>query len=220
MRVEGSSITDWWSPERWTVVARVVISLSSACVLCAAALVSIWVLENVYALYGERWWLMSFFAAAVAEGAVLVRIWKPARPTTCSSTVARPLALTIITATATIIGCALAEVFVRRDDELVMGAVGLLGGAGILMIWLPALNRLMVGRRVVDDVNTVNVFCPACGYSLVGLRDLRCPECGASFTIDELIRSQNYTGVKSTWRIVGKSENSANEQQASITGAS
>ena len=51
------------------------------------------------------------------------------------------------------------------------------------------------GRPVVGRDNLVRVKCPECGYSLIGLRDLRCPECGATFTIDELIRAQHYGGV-------------------------
>ncbi len=31
--------------------------------------------------------------------------------------------------------------------------------------------------------------CPRCGYSLVGLRQCRCPECGTEFSLDELWRA-------------------------------
>ncbi len=34
------------------------------------------------------------------------------------------------------------------------------------------------------------VTCPRCGYNMTGLGQAACPECGASFTIDELIDSQ------------------------------
>lgn len=34
------------------------------------------------------------------------------------------------------------------------------------------------------------VCCPVCGYNLTGMRELRCPECGARFTADELLRAQ------------------------------
>lgn len=29
--------------------------------------------------------------------------------------------------------------------------------------------------------------CPKCGYNLTGLRETRCPECGATYTLDELV---------------------------------
>lgn len=34
------------------------------------------------------------------------------------------------------------------------------------------------------------VTCPRCGYNMTGLGQAACPECGASFTLDELIDSQ------------------------------
>jgi len=32
------------------------------------------------------------------------------------------------------------------------------------------------------------VRCGSCGYSLVGLREVRCPECGWQSTVDEAVR--------------------------------
>ena len=29
--------------------------------------------------------------------------------------------------------------------------------------------------------------CPSCGYNLAGLRESKCPECGASYTLDQLL---------------------------------
>jgi hypothetical protein len=29
-------------------------------------------------------------------------------------------------------------------------------------------------------------LCPGCGYCVIGVFELRCPECGRSFTYDEL----------------------------------
>ena len=34
------------------------------------------------------------------------------------------------------------------------------------------------------------VVCPTCGYNLTGLNQARCPECGATFTLDQLAASQ------------------------------
>ena len=41
----------------------------------------------------------------------------------------------------------------------------------------------------------VNVHCTRCGYSMVGLRETTCPECGRVYTVDELIREQGYDGT-------------------------
>lgn len=34
------------------------------------------------------------------------------------------------------------------------------------------------------------VACPICSYNLTGMREARCPECGATFTLDELLTAQ------------------------------
>lgn len=36
-----------------------------------------------------------------------------------------------------------------------------------------------------------NVACPICGYNLTGLSAAQCPECGAKFTLDELLAAQS-----------------------------
>ncbi len=52
------------------------------------------------------------------------------------------------------------------------------------------LSRSSSRARIVtgDDVP-----CPSCGYNLRGLREARCPECGSSFTIEQLVRSSSGT---------------------------
>ncbi len=42
-----------------------------------------------------------------------------------------------------------------------------------------------LGRLAADSV-----VCPTCGYSLTGLTEARCPECGSQYTIGELLASQ------------------------------
>jgi hypothetical protein len=34
------------------------------------------------------------------------------------------------------------------------------------------------------------VVCPLCGYNLTGLRQAACPECGDTFTLDQLAAAQ------------------------------
>ena len=42
----------------------------------------------------------------------------------------------------------------------------------------------------VTAVNAASVVCPACSYSMTGLTEARCPECGRRFTLDELYAGQ------------------------------
>lgn len=92
-------------------------------------------------------------------------------------------------------GIALDELLHRIEEEYLIGALVLAATAVVAMIWVPAIQRLRLGRPVVDAEDLVNVHCPECGYSLIGLRELRCPECGTNYTIDDLIRRQGYGDV-------------------------
>ncbi len=41
------------------------------------------------------------------------------------------------------------------------------------------------------------LVCPQCGYSLIGLRDVRCPECGWSTTVDDIVRRSLFEALES-----------------------
>jgi len=74
-----------------------------------------------------------------------------------------------------------------------VAAVGLL-----ILLWLPALRLAPRTRDLLDPDGQVAVRCPKCDYRLIGLKQLRCPECGMEFTIDELIRAQKFARTTST----------------------
>jgi len=124
----------------------------------------------------------------------LIWIWRGA---TRSRPLIAPALYTVGVVIATSIVGVVIDGFVRRDEEILIGALVMLAGAVALLIWMSALLRYRRGKPVLDADNLVDVRCPQCEYSLIGLRSLRCPECGSEFTIDELIRSQDYEGVKS-----------------------
>jgi len=85
----------------------------------------------------------------------------------------------------------LAERLVRNEEELIITAVLLVGGGLLLWVWIRQIE-LGGARPLIARDGTLNVNCPECGYSLIGLSELRCPECGTRFVLDELIRAQNY----------------------------
>ena len=64
----------------------------------------------------------------------------------------------------------------------------LIAGGIVILVWLPVALRLQRGKPVIGADNQVDVHCPSCGYSLVGLHQARCPECGWQTTLDELFR--------------------------------
>ena len=42
----------------------------------------------------------------------------------------------------------------------------------------------------LSQLGTAGVCCPICGYNLTGLSTAQCPECGAKFTLDQLMATQ------------------------------
>ncbi|MHC5115017.1 MAG: hypothetical protein ACYTGP_11390 [Planctomycetota bacterium] len=78
------------------------------------------------------------------------------------------------------------------DREWAVTALAMIGGGVALLFWLPTVFGLEHGRPVTGPGGRVNVHCTRCGYSMVGLRDATCPECGREYTIDELISEQGY----------------------------
>src|SRR5829696_3439901 len=55
-------------------------------------------------------------------------------------------------------------------------------------IWRPSVP--WNGRRARGKFVAVSIVCPKCGYSLTGLAEARCPECGSQYTLGELLASQ------------------------------
>jgi hypothetical protein len=174
------------------LLARLGVSLFAAIILASLATLGAWAWAGLAGgrdVREEELAIAFLVALSIWLGA-LYWIWGRVRR---ARLLVWPIIRTIVVGVATAITCALVEEEVRRDDELVMFGVVLIGAGLVVLIWVSALLRLARGRLVIAPDGQVDVRCPACGYRLVGLRDLRCPECGATFTIDELIRAQDYT---------------------------
>ncbi len=78
-----------------------------------------------------------------------------------------------------------------RDDEVgafVSGPIAIFSWL-ILTVFIWRDTRRERARRI--DVRAGGALvCPVCGYNMTGLRQTICPECGATYTIDELVASQ------------------------------
>jgi hypothetical protein len=108
----------------------------------------------------------------------------------------RPLAGTAIMGAAVTVA---SFVIYRRPwdrAEYAVTAFTCLAGGIVVLLWLPVVFALEHGRPVLGPQGSVNVFCVQCGYSMAGLRATTCPECGRSYTIDELIREQKYEALE------------------------
>jgi hypothetical protein len=97
----------------------------------------------------------------------------------------------IAAAVALATGLALGGIAYWGDDDV--GAF--VGTAVIPLTWLTLVTvawgetdeerAARLGKLPADSV-----VCPRCGYSLTGLTDARCPECGSRYTLSELLASQ------------------------------
>lgn len=69
------------------------------------------------------------------------------------------------------------------------------GGVTAILLWL--VGTIFVWRETPNERaerlrgrGPETLVCPVCGYNMTGLREALCPECGASFQINELLASQ------------------------------
>jgi hypothetical protein len=60
--------------------------------------------------------------------------------------------------------------------------------AGILVCWRES-NAERNARLNAGPTSTPTILCPNCRYNMTGLREAKCPECGSTFTLDQLHRA-------------------------------
>ena len=191
--------------QRRHILLRLAMSFVSGLALLAATLVGAWVWAQVAGLgrvQEEELGSALTLGGALWLGA-LVWLWRNAG-------VALNVIWTVAIGAAVLgLSFTVARVLHVQEPEYPVGALLFVGLGGILLVWLPLLVRRLRHRPLTDPENNIRVNCPQCGYSLVGLRELRCPECGTRFTLDELIRAQNYAGADERPPPLGSGANAA-----------
>jgi hypothetical protein len=150
---------------------------------------------NRYSSYGiyPRDELLGFLAAMAAGGFLAATAWLWSRRNHRRA-IFTPVVLTIALAAVTVGLGILVEEKLRGDQELVIGGLVCLAGAGAVLIWVQAFRRRGPKWRALNNQQDglPDVRCPACDYRMVGLTESRCPECGAAYTLDELIAKQGF----------------------------
>ena len=76
-------------------------------------------------------------------------------------------------------------------DSVISAAVLIAAGVGV-WVWTRALNLWCRRMPMFDSDGLLQIFCPACGYHMLGLREPRCPEYGRLYSLGELIEAQRY----------------------------
>ncbi len=164
------------------VLAMLLLPLSGAVFIIGFALISgprgpssrdiVWLWLALYAFIGVYWLLL--WVAAVR--------WTPIR--IVLSVLSVPLAI----ACGGGFGLLLLEYARIPTTEVVF----LFAGGVPPIVWV--LATVLIWRETQQEhrarlaaLGHDSVSCPVCGYNLTGLREARCPECGTSFTLDQLL---------------------------------
>jgi hypothetical protein len=137
--------------------------------------------------------LVGFLAAMAGGGFLAAAAWLWSR-TGRRRMMLAPVVLTLGTVAATIaLGVLVDENLPGASDMVVFGLVAF-GAAGIIVIWTQALRRRGPQWRALNNPQDglPDVHCPTCSYRMVGLTESRCPECGTTYTLDELIAKQGF----------------------------
>jgi hypothetical protein len=81
------------------------------------------------------------------------------------------------------------------EDLVGEGFGAFLGGVTAIFSWLIA--TVFIWRETAEERaariragGPQTIVCPRCGYNLTGLRQTACPECGGTWTVDELLATQ------------------------------
>ena len=110
-----------------------------------------------------------------------------------------------LTALATVVslagGCALALGLMAMNRRLPPQMAVLIGGGTVPITWV--LATVLIWRETAAERlgrltshGMPAIACPLCGYNLAGLKEARCPECGASFTLEQIVLARPRTGAQ------------------------
>lgn len=110
-----------------------------------------------------------------------------------------------LTAVATVLslagGAAVALGLLALNRQVPPPIATLIGGGTVPITWV--LSTVLLWRETAAERLTrltahgmPAIACPLCGYNLAGLTEARCPECGASFTLEQVVLARPRTGAQ------------------------
>lgn len=170
---------------------RVLLSLAAAALALAPGMFVCGLIETTGGRAEDHHIAMAIASAAVLWGVALIFVWWGYRR--CRHVIRSVVG--IVTVWAVVLPSTLAVASAFRQTEFFIASMILPAVAMTLAFIALGVSRTVIGRRVVDRRGRIVVCCPACKYSLVGLRSTTCPECGERFTVDQIILAQGYASV-------------------------
>ena len=135
--------------------------------------------------------VLPFFTTNCLTGAFIAFYWIMLWRGTVRWTNRRIMMTIGAAVSATIAGVAVGIPFSIVDDSFSM----FIGGVFAMLLWL-ALTVFIWRESTAERAERMRhrtadaLICPSCGYNMTGLGQASCPECGASYTISELMALQ------------------------------
>ena len=77
------------------------------------------------------------------------------------------------------------------------------------------VRQLLAGHRPIPDIGLI---CPNCDYSLTGLDNSRCPECGVRFSLREMLEDSGAGGVSGLLNTDDPIDHHLKRREPSFTG--
>ncbi len=172
---------------RMGVLPRIGLSLAAAALLVSVLMFLLGMIDQGGRVDGEHIATGMALAGALWCGA-LAWVWSSYRKwRRLIATVCTILGIWLVAIPVCVV---LSEVL--RQEEFLIASTILLAVAATIATIVVNAHYATRGRPLEDRSGTIAVVCPQCQYSMVGLESCQCPECGAAYTVDRLIKEQNY----------------------------
>jgi hypothetical protein len=175
-------------------IARLLLSMLLMPLMIVVYIGIMIVLSEIFSMY-NHWPLFAAWGGTwLIAGAYWLAIWHSS--VNWTTTRVRHTVWTVFAAG----GCGLAVYFLTflgapldSEPAAFFGSVIAILGWLIATVFLWRETPVERAERLAK-LGAGNVACPACGYNLTGLKTTTCPECGASFSIQELVAAARGIG--------------------------
>lgn len=141
--------------------------------------------------------LLMWFLLYAFVGAYWIILWHDMVPWS-----RRRVMLTVLATVLSLVGgFAVALGLLAANRSMPPPIATLIGGGTVPITWV--LSTVLLWRETAAERlrrltahGMPAIACPLCGYNLAGLTEARCPECGASFTLEQVVLARPRTGTQ------------------------
>ncbi len=179
-------------------VTRLILSMASVLLAAALYLPVFFIIERGRLISDDT---TALWVTNIVCGGVLVLTWILVWRSEVSWTPHRRLMTAVSPILAAVPGTLIVIVMQLLESHNIDELTAIFG----VMVWAPCWigctavvwRETRVEREERLKMQGIGALvCPTCGYSMMGLRESRCPECGSRFTLDQLYASQKPQGLE------------------------